>query len=149
MYSDYIRSDVAVDTYNLTDDFRIDLLKHLAGNIVVKEHRVRYQKEQFDRFITSTQFNQLKATNQSLREFATGYAKMIDVLTDSSHNDKCPKIEANYDDYQEQTIRPLNATIFYYFFSANRSGKTFAQWMLSSMRYPNDKMRRAYMRFFA
>jgi len=28
-----------------TDQFRQDLLQHLAGNIVVKEHRVRYQKE--------------------------------------------------------------------------------------------------------
>lgn len=25
--------------------FRQDLLKHLAGNIVVKEHKIRYQKE--------------------------------------------------------------------------------------------------------
>lgn len=24
------------------DDFRINLLKHLAGNIIVKEHRIRY-----------------------------------------------------------------------------------------------------------
>jgi hypothetical protein len=27
------------------NNFRIDLLKHLAGSIVVKEHRLRYQKE--------------------------------------------------------------------------------------------------------
>ena len=66
-----------------------------------------------------------------------------------SHGMKCPKIEANYDDYGEKTIRPLNATIFYYFFSANRSGKNFAQWMLAAARYPNDRVRRAYMRFFA
>jgi hypothetical protein len=33
--------------------FRTDLLQHLAGSIVVKESRQRYQKEQFDRFIAS------------------------------------------------------------------------------------------------
>ena len=27
------------------DAFRADLLKHLAGNIIIKEHRIRYQKE--------------------------------------------------------------------------------------------------------
>lgn len=54
LYSDYVNADVAADTTGLIDDFRIELLKHLAGNIVIKEHRVRYQKEQFDRFITST-----------------------------------------------------------------------------------------------
>jgi len=33
------------------DEFRFGLLKHLAGSIVVKNHRIRYQKEQFDRFL--------------------------------------------------------------------------------------------------
>jgi hypothetical protein len=33
--------------------FRTELLQHLAGSIVVKESRTRYQKEQFDRFIAS------------------------------------------------------------------------------------------------
>jgi len=52
------------------DAFRTDLLKHLAGNIVIKEHRVRYQKEQFDRFVASINFLELKNTNQSLLEFS-------------------------------------------------------------------------------
>ena len=70
-------------------------------------------------------------------------------MTQSSHNFKCPKIEANYDDYARETILPLSPTIFYYYFSANRSGKTWAQWMLAAVRYPNNKTRRAYMRFFS
>ena len=41
-------------------DFRADLLKHLAGSLVIKEHRVRYQKEQFDRFIASLDYSPLK-----------------------------------------------------------------------------------------
>jgi|Transcript_10755 hypothetical protein len=36
-----------------SDSFRQDMLKHLAGSLVIKEHRIRYQKEQFDRFIAS------------------------------------------------------------------------------------------------
>lgn len=46
-------------------------------------------------------------------------------------------------------MRPINATVFYYFFSAGRMGKTWAQWLLSAVRYPNEKVKRAYMRFFA
>ena len=51
---------------------------------------------------------------------------MIEYLIDESHNDLSPKIEANYDDFREKTIRPLNATIFYYFFSGDRRRKTIA-----------------------
>jgi len=85
----------------------------------------------------------------SLRDFAKEYSVLIEAMTHKSHNNKCPKIEANYDDYAERTIHPFNATIFYYFFSADRSGRSMAQWMLSAVRFPNDRMRRAYMRFFA
>lgn len=129
--------------------FRSDLLQHLAGNIIVKEHRQRYQKEQFDRFISSLQYNKLYKKNQTLREFCIEYSNMIEILIEDSHNDRSPKIEANYDDFGEKTIRPFNATIFYYFFSADRRKRTIAQWLLSAVRYPNDRIRRAYMRFFA
>jgi len=61
-----------------------------------------------------------------LKSFANSYALLIESLTEKSHNGKCPKIEANYDDFSEKKIRPLNATIFYYFFSANKSGRTWA-----------------------
>ena len=84
----------------------------------------------------------------TLRDFAKEYAGLIESMIEFSHNMKCPKIEANYDDFDTKTVRPLNATIFYYFFSANRSGKMFAQWMLASARYPNERVRKAYMRFF-
>jgi hypothetical protein len=115
----------------------------------VKENRQRYQKEQFDRFISSLQNNGLNKRNQTLRDFSRVYAHMIEVLVEDSHNDRCPKIEANYDDFSERTIRPFNATIFYYFFAADRRKRTIAQWLLSAARYPNDRIRRAYMRFFA
>ena len=86
------------------DNFRQDLLKHLAGSIVIKNHRIRYQKEQFDRFVASTRYNALCSPKQSLREFAKSYALLIETLTEKSHNGKCPKIEANYDDYGQKTI---------------------------------------------
>jgi len=73
---------------------------------------------------------------------------MIEELIEMSHNYKCPKIAANYDDFGDATIRPFNSTIFYYYFSADVAKRTFAQWLLSTVRYPNEKVRRAYMRFF-
>ena len=54
------------------------------------------------------------------------YALMIEDLIIESNNGLSPNIEANYDDFREKTIRPLNATIFYYFFSGSRSRKTVA-----------------------
>ena len=95
------------------------------------------------------QYNRLLKTNQNLREFCREYANMIEVLVEDSHNDRSPKIEANYDDFGERTVRPFNSTIFYYFFSADRRRQTIAQWLLSTIRYPNERVRRAYMRFFA
>ena len=122
---------------------------HSATKLVIKEHRLRYQKEQFDRFFTSQSYPDFVKENIKMSEYAKEYARMIETLVSQSHNGKCPKIEANYDDFNEQRIKPLNATIFYYFFGAQRSGRSWAQWMLSSARYPNEKFRRAYMRFFA
>ena len=62
----------------------------------------------------------------TLREFSHEYAKLIETMTENSHYFKCPKIEANYDDFAKETVLPLNPAIFYYFFSANRSGRTWA-----------------------
>lgn len=124
LYSDYLV--LTGDPEDALDKFRNDLLKHLAGSIVVKDHKVRYQKEQFDRFIASMRHINLKTKDMSLGSFAKEYATLMEVMISTSHGDKCHKIEANYDDYGEKTVRPLNATIFYYFFSANRAGKTWA-----------------------
>jgi len=113
----------------------------LSQSIVVKEHRIRYQKEQWDRFLISVNNSNLKDRNLTLREFAKKYACMIDNNIAGSFHYRTPKIEANYDDYDSKTLRPLNATIFMYFFSSTGASKNFAQWMLSTIRYPNEKMR--------
>lgn len=149
LYADYYEPKVDESVATAQEVFRGNLLKHLAGNIVVKEHRIRYQKEQFDRFLASTKYGTLQSNSQTLKEFAHNYAALIASMTDSSHHFKCPKIEANYDDFAKESILPLSPTIFYYYFSANRSGRTWAQWMLAAVRYPNSKTRRAYMRFFS
>lgn len=129
--------------------FKNELLHHLASSIVIKESRLRYQKEQFDRLLITAQSRALAKKSNSLETFCVEYVKLIEALIDQSHNYKCPKIQANYDEYGESTIRPLNSTIFHFFFSADRYKRTVAQWLLSSVRYPNEKVRRAYMRFFA
>lgn len=89
----------------------------------------------------------------TLREFAHNYAEMIEGAIHGSFHYRSPKIDVNYDDYETKTLRPLNATIFYYFFSSGSYAKTmysrnFAQWLLSSYRYPNERIRRAFMRAF-
>lgn len=136
------------DNESRIEEFRTELLKHLAGNLVIKEHRLRYQKEQFDRFACSLQQPQLKNKNITLAEFATNYAELIEIMTDSSHSWKCPKIEASYLKHGEDTIRPFNANVFFYMFQGSKAGRTWAQWMLASARYPQEKMRRAYMHMF-
>ena len=131
------------------DNFHQGICQHLAGTIVLKEHRNRYQLEQYERFVYSVQNRRLSYKDQTLGDFCKEYAAFIELLIEDSHSGKCPKIEANYDDFAEKTIRPINATIFYYFFSAGRTKKTIAQWLLSAIRYPNEQVKRAYMRFFA
>ena len=115
----------------------------------MRESKLRYQKEQFDRMIIASQDRTLKKHDLKLEDWCESYAYMLEALISKSHNYRSPKIQANYDDFADSTIKPLNSTIFYYFFSGDRFRRTFAQWMLSTARYPNQKVKRAYMRFFA
>lgn len=41
LYSDYFNASTSMEI----NAFRVELLRHLAGSIVVKEHRSRYQAE--------------------------------------------------------------------------------------------------------
>ena len=84
-----------------------------------------------------------------METFCTEYAKLIEMTIAESNGGRCPKIQANYDDFNDQTIRPLNSTIFYFYFSGSRYRKVFAQFLASAAQYPNAKVKRAYMRFFA
>ena len=146
-FCDY-SSDKAIGL-QMDDNFRLALLKYMASNIFVTDSRYRFQKEQFDRYIASLHIIGSGYQKRTLRELAHAYAELIDTTVEASHNFKCPKVDANYDDFQQKTVMPVNATVFYYFFSSNRNSKAFAQWILSSVRYPNERMRRAYIRFFS
>ena len=128
--------------------FRENLLLYLASNIVVPEHRNRYQIEQFQRYRESLVEPALRGTNMTLEEFSVKYGHFIEYKIMKSHYFKSPFIEANYDDFQEKTVRPINATIFYYFFGLSKYNKRLAQLLLSTIRYPNERVRRAYMRAF-
>ena len=96
----------------------------------------------------SLSFRHLNGKRLSLEEFARNYALLIENLIEESHNDNCPKVEASYDDYRERQVRPINATVFYYFFQGSAASKTLAQWLLAAARYPNQRVRSAYTRFF-
>lgn len=124
LFSNFVDEQASVS--DRLDNFKTGLLKHLSLSIVVKESRHRYQKEQFDRLLVAENAYTLKNQGQSLDRFCEEYAKIIEYQVESSNNFKCPKIRANYDDYEENVIRPLNSTIFYYFFSADRSRKAAA-----------------------
>lgn len=58
LYANYL--ELSGEASEALDKMRTELLKHLAGNIVVKEHKIRYQKEQFDRFVASSTMSNLK-----------------------------------------------------------------------------------------
>jgi len=84
----------------------------------------------------------------TLKEFSHEYAIFLNSVIEASHNHRNPKIDANYDDYQYRTINPITGSVFYYFFSANRVRWNLATMILSAARYPNEKIRKAYLRFF-
>jgi len=84
----------------------------------------------------------------TLREISEKYCNLVNLLADKSHGFRCPKIDANYEDYEYRNVNPMTGNIFYYFFSANRLRRNLASMMVSAARYPNEKIKRAYLRFF-
>ena len=74
------------------DSFRHDLLRHLAGSLVIKEHRIRYQKEQFDRFVTSLEFRGLKDLDLTLNFVFQGRLQ-VTVYQSRADQDPVPLIE--------------------------------------------------------
>jgi hypothetical protein len=134
---------------NTPEKVKDDLLAYLSGAIVLKDHRYRYQQEQYDRYLAFKRWVPI-LDRMTLRQFSSIYAQSLRNQVDVSHNFLCPQIDANYyDDYEKRSSSPLSSTVFYFFFSANRVRRQFAQVILSAARYPNDKIRRAYMRFFS
>jgi len=130
-------------------DFTNSLIQHLSQNIVIKEHRDRYQVEQFDRMMAASLHRGLRNKHLNLDAWCDTYASLIEDLIDNSHSNKCPYILANYDHQEEHTVNPINSTFFYYYFSSDKWKRLFGKWILSASQFPNLKMRQAYMRFFS
>ena len=144
-FSQFVHDDVYD---HKPEKLKEDLLAYLSSAIVVKEHRYRYQAEQYDRYLTLMKWMPVYDF-MTLREFALSYAENLRREVEISYNFTSPKIEANFDDFGERKVNPINATVFYYFFNANRTRRKLAQVILSAARYPNEKIRRAYLRFFS
>ena len=60
------------------DVFRNELLVHLSQEIVVKENRQRYQKEQFERLLIASQLPLLKNQKSTMETFCQDYCKLIE-----------------------------------------------------------------------
>lgn len=144
-YSSFVNDEVY--DHN-PEKLKEDMLAYLSGNIVLKEHRYRYQTEQYDRYLTLIKWLPM-FDHTTLREFSLAYAAALREEIALSYQYNCPQIDANYDDYGEKKTQPINAAVFYYFISANRTRRKLAQVILSAARYPNEKLRRAYLRFFS
>lgn len=120
------------DVYDQTpEQFKQDLLAYLSANIIVKEHRVRYQAEQYDRYMTASRWLPVHEY-MTLKEFTEKYAEHLRREIEVSYDYVSPKIPANYDDYLERKGRPINSTVYYYFFNANRIRRRLAQAILST-----------------
>lgn len=134
---------------NTPEKVKDDLLAYLSGAIVLKDHRYRYQQEQYDRYLAFKRWVPI-LDRMTLKQFSSIYAESLRNQVQVSHNFLCPQIDANYyDEYEKRSASPVSSSVFYFFFSANRARRQFAQVILSAARYPNDKIRRAYMRFFS
>ena len=129
-----IFANFKADQNDSLDTFRRELCGHLSATLIVKESRTRYQKEQCDRLIASLGEANLLNKKMTLDQWCVEYSVMVQDLIERSNNYKCPKILANYNKQSENTIRPINATIFYFFFSANKVQRMLAQMLLDSAR---------------
>ena len=49
-------------------------------NIVIKENRKRYQKEQFDRMLLASQDFDLKSQSASMEAWCVNYCKIIELM---------------------------------------------------------------------
>ena len=142
-YSSFIHDE----GYMRNSKVKEDLFAHLSSAIILKEHRYRYQHEQYDRFLSCMKWMPLW-DNMTMRDVSKEYALQLRNGVLLSHNGMCPQIDANYDDFDERKVNPITPTVFYFFFSAHKARRKFAQVILSAARYPNEKIRRAYLRFF-
>ena len=66
-----------------------------------------------------------------------------------SFNYRSPKIEANYDEYGEKTMKPFNAYILYFLLRSDKIARFIGQLLLSAAQYPSERIKRAYSQAFS
>lgn len=70
----------AVAPLDVQDNFSTALLYHLSQQIVVKEHRFRYQREQLNRLAVAQVSSLFSNSNISLAQFCERYASLVEAL---------------------------------------------------------------------
>jgi len=91
------------------------ILKDLSLNIYLKEHRLRYQQEQSQRFFSSVQH--FKNFNGNIDDLSYLYNAFLNEEIGKSFNYNAPKIEDNYrrNYYQGETSKSTALTFFLYY----------------------------------
>lgn len=91
------------------------ILKDLSLNIYLKEHRLRYQQEQSQRFYNS--LNHFTSFSGNITQFCDEYNYFLNCEIYDSFNQNAPKIENNYrlNYYQGETSRTTALTFFLYY----------------------------------
>jgi hypothetical protein len=125
-----------------------ELLQDLAYNIYVKEHKLKYQNEQFQRYKASLccfsgPSYYYKHRHRSLDDFISDYNKFLNHQIKRSHNNLAPKIEASYRrDYHEGEVSPVTSLIFYLYFKTDKVKRFASQILLAAYRNPYSKKQR-------
>jgi len=122
------------------DDKMTVILKDLAYNIYLKEHRLRYQTEQRLRFEESEKkFKSFFYLNRgkTWEQFIIDYNHFLWKEISKSHLGMSPKIENNYRrNYHDGEVSPITSIVFYLYFKTNCWSRFISQVLVSSYRNP-------------
>jgi hypothetical protein len=117
-----------------------DILSDLAYNIYLKEHRLRYQSEQKQRFDNSlNQFNGYVYQNRgiSFEKFIADYNDFLWKSISKSHSGLSPKIASNYQrNFHDGEVSPVTSLVFFLYFKTNSWSKSLSRVLVSAFRNP-------------
>jgi hypothetical protein len=91
------------------------ILKDLSLNIYLKEHRLRYQQEQSQRYFNSLRY--FKSFYGNINDLSIAYNEFLNNEIEKSFNYNAPKIEDNYrrNYYQGETSKTTALTFYLYY----------------------------------
>lgn len=118
-----------------------DILNELAYGIYLKEHRLRYQQEQKQRYDASvSRFNgwTYQACGATFETFIRDYNAFLWKQIDNSHGGYSPKIQNNYQrNFHDGEVSSVTSLIFFLYFKTNSWSRRVASVLFSSFRHPN------------